>query len=86
MIHQYVVWAGGYASRGLAQLGKRAAFIGCVGEDHNGRLIREEFERDGMDTQAIYVDPAGTGRSINFMYKDGRRKNFNDGKGLRCWQ
>lgn len=73
--------AGGYSARGFAQLGKRTAFIGYVGDDHNGRFIREEFERDGIDTTALFVDPAGTGRSVNFMYRDGRRKNFYDGKG-----
>jgi sugar/nucleoside kinase (ribokinase family) len=72
--------AGGYTSRGYAQLGKAVAFVGYVGDDFSGRFIREEFARDGIDTTAVFVDPAGTGRSINFMYRDGRRKNFYDGK------
>ena len=76
----YVGQAGGYASRGYAQLGKKTAFIGYVGDDYNGRFIREEFARDGIDTTALFIDPAGTSRSINFMYRDGRRKNFYDGK------
>jgi acarbose 7IV-phosphotransferase len=76
----YVGQAGGYASRGYAQLGKRAAFIGYVGDDFSGRFIREEFARDGIDTTAVFVDPAGTSRSVNFMHGDGRRKNFYDGK------
>ena len=73
--------AGGYASRGFAQLGKTTAFVGYVGDDHNGRFIREEFARDGIDGTALFVDLLGTGRSINFMYPDGRRKNFYDCKG-----
>ncbi len=77
----YVGQAGGYASRGYARLGKKTAFIGHVGEDHNGRFIREEFARDGIDTTALFVDPLGTSRSVNLMYRDGRRKNFYDGKG-----
>jgi sugar/nucleoside kinase (ribokinase family) len=77
----YVGQAGGYTSRGYAQLGKKTAFIGYVGDDYSGRFIREEFARDGIDTTALFVDPEGTGRSINFMYRDGRRKNFYDGKG-----
>jgi sugar/nucleoside kinase (ribokinase family) len=77
----YVGQAGGYAARGYAQLGKKTAFIGYVGDDHNGRFIAEEFARDGIDTSALFVDPSGTSRSINFMYRDGRRKNFYDGKG-----
>jgi len=73
--------AGGYASRGYAQLGRRTAFIGYVGDDYQGRFIRQEFAHDGIDTTALFIDPAGTGRSVNFMYRDGRRKNFYDGKG-----
>ncbi len=76
----YVGQAGGYASRGFAQLKKRTAFIGYVGDDHNGQFIREEFARDGIDMTALFIDPAGTSRSINLMYRDGRRKNFYDGK------
>jgi sugar/nucleoside kinase (ribokinase family) len=76
----YVGQAGGYASRGYAQLCKRAAFIGHVGDDHCGRFVRDEFARDGIDTTALFTDPAGTSRSINFMYSDGRRRNFYDGK------
>jgi acarbose 7IV-phosphotransferase len=76
----YVGQAGGYASRGYAQLGKRAAFIGYVGDDFSGRFIQEEFARDGIDMTALFIDPAGTSRSVNFMYGDGRRKNFYDGK------
>jgi len=73
--------AGGYSSRGYAQLGRRTAFVGYVGDDFQGEFIRREFARDGIDTAALFIDPAGTGRSINFMYRDGRRKNFYDGKG-----
>jgi sugar/nucleoside kinase (ribokinase family) len=76
----YVGQAGGYASRGYAQLGKHTAFIGYVGDDFSGRFIREEFARDGIEQSAMFIDPAGTSRSINFMYRDGRRRNFYDGK------
>jgi sugar/nucleoside kinase (ribokinase family) len=76
----YVGQAGGYASRGYAQLGRRTAFIGYVGDDFSGRFIRAELAQDGIDQSAMFIDPAGTSRSINFMYRDGRRKNFYDGK------
>ncbi len=78
--------AGGYSSRGYAQLGRRTAFVGYVGDDFQGEFIRREFARDGIDTTALFIDPAGTGRSINFMYRDGRRKNFYDGKGHMALQ
>jgi sugar/nucleoside kinase (ribokinase family) len=77
----YVGQAGGYASRGYARLGKRTAFIGYVGQDHNGRHVRQVFAQDGIDASALFVDSQGTARSINLMYRDGRRKNFYDGKG-----
>lgn len=73
--------AGGYASRGYARLGRRTAFVGHVGADAAGDLVRRTLEADGIDTRALLVDPSGTARSVNFMYRDGRRKNFYDGKG-----
>ena len=72
--------AGGYSARGWARLGYRTAFIGCVGDDFSGRHIRATLERDGIDTTGLFIDPAGTSRSVNLMYRDGRRKNFYDGK------
>lgn len=73
--------AGGYAARGYARLGKRTGFIGHVGDDCGGRTIRDTFDRDGIDRRGLFTDPAGTARSVNFMFPDGRRKNFYDGKG-----
>jgi sugar/nucleoside kinase (ribokinase family) len=40
--------AGGYASRLFAQLGKRTAYLGPVGDDHNGRVVRDALARDGV--------------------------------------
>ncbi len=76
----YVGQAGGYCSRGFAQLGKKTAFIGYVGDDFMGQFIRRELAGDGIDLRGLFVDPAGTSRSINFMFSDGRRKNYYDGK------
>jgi len=77
----YVGQAGGYSSRGWARLGRRTAFVGYVGDDFCGRFVRQELAGDGIDLSALFVDPAGTGRSVNMMFKDGRRKNFYDGGG-----
>ncbi len=76
----YVGQAGGYASRGFAQLGKRVGFIGYVGDDPSGQFVDEELAKDGVEA-LFFIDPQGTRRSVNFMYQDGRRKNFYDGKG-----
>jgi sugar/nucleoside kinase (ribokinase family) len=72
--------AGGYASRSYVEMGIKTAFIGCVGDDFSGRFIMSEFRDLGVDTSGIFTDPAGTSRSINFMNRDGKRKNFYDGK------
>lgn len=73
--------AGGYASRGYAALGRRTAFVGAVGDDAAGRMVREALEGEGVDVRGLFLDPRGTARSVNLMYRDGRRKNFYDGKG-----
>ncbi|MCG8349106.1 MAG: carbohydrate kinase family protein [Chloroflexales bacterium] len=73
--------AGGYTARGFRALGYRTAFIGHVGDDMGGRLIREVFTHEGIDTSVLWTDPQGTARSVNIVYPDGRRKNFYDGKG-----
>lgn len=72
--------AGVYASRGYAALGRRVALIANLGEDTCGTLVRETLRGDGIDTRGVFADPAGTARSINFMYRDGRRKNFYDAR------
>jgi len=49
---------------------------------HWGRYVREELANDGVDIEALFSDPLGTNRSVNFMYPAGRRKNFYDGRGI----
>jgi sugar/nucleoside kinase (ribokinase family) len=77
----YVGQAGGYASRGYTSLGLPTAFIGAIGEDVLGQWIRQTFFKQGIGSEGMFIDPAGTSRSVNIMYQDGRRKNFYDGKG-----
>ena len=76
----YVGGAGGYSSRGFAQLGKKTGYIGYIGDDHNGQYLADELARDGIES-TLFIDPDGTRHSVNFMYRDGRRRNFYDGKG-----
>jgi len=73
--------AGGYASLGYARLGRHTAFIGHVGADPAGQVVREALQAEGIDLRGMSGDPGGTARSVNLMYRDGRRKNFYDGKG-----
>jgi fructokinase len=41
----------------LARLGCRTAFIGKVGEDMHGRMLKETLEANGIDTSGLVVDP-----------------------------
>jgi len=77
----YAGQAGAFAARGYARLGYRTAFLGALGEDAAGTVVREAFRRDGVDTRGVFLDPAGTARSVNLVFRDGRRRNFYDGKG-----
>ncbi|MFX1534612.1 MAG: carbohydrate kinase family protein [Promethearchaeota archaeon] len=60
-------------------MGYKTGYIGYLGEDYNGQFVRDVFSTYNIDA-LYFIDLAGTKRSINFMYKDGRRKNFYDGK------
>lgn len=77
--HDYIGQAGGYSARLFKSIGKKTAFIGALGNDFMGDFIRSTLKNDGIET-LWFTDPAGTNRSINLMYPDGRRKNFYDAK------
>lgn len=77
----YVGQAGGYYARGFAQLGYNTGLIDFIGKDFSAELIRNRLKNDSIDFLE-FTDPTSlTRRSVNFMYSDGRRKNFYDGKG-----
>ncbi len=76
----YIGQAGGYASRLWASFKKNCAFIGYVGNDYMGKFIKESLQKSGIDTSGVFIDPAGTSRSVNLVFLDGKRKNFYDGK------
>ena len=43
---------------GAARLGLRSAVITAVGDEHMGRFIREQLDREGVSTDGVKVDPA----------------------------
>src|SRR6201991_4634879 len=45
------------AAVALARLGARVGFCGVVGDDDAGRLVRAEFEREGVDTSWLRTAP-----------------------------
>ncbi|AJP71784.1 bifunctional 5-dehydro-2-deoxygluconokinase/5-dehydro-2-deoxyphosphogluconate aldolase [Sphingomonas hengshuiensis] len=42
---------------GAARLGLRAGLVTRVGDDHMGRFIREQLDREGVDTRGVRTDP-----------------------------
>ena len=42
---------------GTARLGLRSAVITGVGDEHMGRFIREELQREGVDVRGVKTDP-----------------------------
>jgi ribokinase len=47
-----------------ARMGARVAFIGCVGNDNAGTMLRELFQSEGIDTTQLRTVDAPTGRAF----------------------
>jgi|WetSurMetagenome_2_1015567.scaffolds.fasta_scaffold50649_2 sugar/nucleoside kinase (ribokinase family) len=45
--------SGGNVAEGLARLGCRVRFLGTLGDDEGGALLRDAFEKAGVDTSCI---------------------------------
>ncbi|ELR66938.1 Ribokinase [Photobacterium marinum] len=57
--HSYCVIPGGKGANqavAAARLGADVAFIACVGDDSFGYQMREEFAKEGMNTEAVLVE------------------------------
>ena len=50
----------GNSTAGAATLGMSAAFVGTVGDDADGRMILDDFVRQGVDTSMVKVRPGAT--------------------------
>jgi len=74
----YAETCGGSAANtivGLARLGCKCGFIGKVADDREGKMLLQDFHKNGVDTKG--VTHAGTGRSGTVM-------GFVDAKGQRA--
>jgi ribokinase len=64
---------------GLARLGCKVGFIGKVAMDREGKMLIEDFRREGVDTKGIIL--AKTGRSgtvMGFVDEKGERALYVD--------
>lgn len=54
--HKYIGGSPTNMAAGTARLGLRSALITRVGDEHMGRFIREELEREGVDVTGVKTD------------------------------
>ncbi|WP_127127008.1 ribokinase [Georgenia sp. SYP-B2076] len=54
-----------------ARLGGQVAFVGCIGGDDRGRLLRASLAGTGMDLTGLRVVDASTGTAIIMVTPDG---------------
>lgn len=55
---RYNPGAAGNAACNAASLGAKVHMVGVIGADPNGGVVKEEFEKRGVDTSGIVTDPA----------------------------
>lgn len=77
MLSHSIVGGGpaGNAAAGAAALGMSAAFAGTVGDDADGRMILDEFAREGVDTSMVKIRKGATS-AIAYLWieeKTGKR-------------
>ncbi len=67
------------ATVGLARLGCKTAFIGKVADDREGKLLIDDFKKEGVDTRAITVQKGGrSGTVTGFIDPKGERALYVD--------
>jgi 5-dehydro-2-deoxygluconokinase len=54
---KYLGGSSGNLAAGLGRLGVRSAMLTRVGNDHMGRFVREQLQREGVDVSAVRTDP-----------------------------
>jgi ribokinase len=64
---------------GLAKLGCKVGFIGKVTDDREGRMLLEDFRREGVDTTGVIMARRGrSGTAMGFVDEKGERALYVD--------
>ena len=59
---------------GLARLGMRTAFIGKVASDHEGKLLLDDFRREGVNIGGVVIAKTGQSGTVSaFIDRKGER-------------
>lgn len=62
---------------GCHRLGLTTCFVDVIGDDHEGAMLRDRFEAEGLRFEHV-VHPSGTRRAVNLVDATGRRMSFYD--------
>ncbi|MDB9314228.1 carbohydrate kinase [Spirulina sp. CS-785/01] len=68
--------APGNVACGLAKLGVRTAFLGCVGEDEAGRALISLCEGFGVDCRGVQWHPTAPTRRVYVLRDEGGDRSF----------
>jgi len=64
---------------GLARLGLKTGYIGKVANDHEGKLLLEDFKREKVDADGIVIAPTGrSGVATGYVDVKGQRALYVD--------
>ena len=76
MLSHAIVGGGpaGNAAAGASALGMKTAFCGTVGDDADGRMILDEFAREGVDTSLVKIRKGATS-AIAYLWIDEKTGN-----------
>ncbi len=81
-ITDYKEACGGSAANtvvGLARLGCKVGFLGKVAKDSEGKMLIEDFRREGVDTDGIIIAKRGrSGKVMGFVDEKGERALYVD--------
>jgi sugar/nucleoside kinase (ribokinase family) len=62
---------------GCHRLGLSTCFVDVIGDDHEGRMLRDRFAAEGLRFEHVVHD-SGTRRAVNLVDRTGRRMSFYD--------
>ncbi len=78
-IYEETKSCGGSASNtiiGTAKLGLNAGYIGKIGKDSNGKMMKEYLEKNNVNTDHLIESKGETGEVIGFVDNEGNRKLY----------
>lgn len=68
--HEFVGGKGSNQAIAAARLGRHVAFVGLIGEDHEGTTVRQRLTQESVDLTHLGTGPWSTGRAIVLVDQD----------------